>query len=164
MPILLAEPGQSEWILEACPSEYPGYEGEHTVRTHQQTHDAGRHFAVAEALMRGYKATLIGRSSYIDVNGHKAQVQVAAKGAWQIDDVDKYTSATIEDVVLVDITDGLREFYICPGDVLRSDVRKRHDQFLASKGGTRPRNPDSKHSAIYPEQVRKWRNGWKRLT
>ena len=134
------------------------------VRTHQQTHDAGRHFAVAEALMRGYKATLIGRSSYIDVNGHKAQVQVAAKGAWQIDDVDKYTSATIEDVVLVDITDGLREFYICPGELLRSDVRKRHDQFLASKGGTRPRNPDSKHAAIYPEQVRKWRNGWKRLT
>jgi ribosome modulation factor len=134
------------------------------VRTHQRTHDAGRHFAVAEALMRGYKATLIGRSSYIDVNGHKAQVQVAAKGAWQIDDVDNYTSATIEDVVRVDITDGLREFYICPGDLLRSDVRKRHDQFLASKGGTRRRNPDSKHSAIYPEQVRKWRNGWKRLT
>jgi hypothetical protein len=63
----------------------------------------------------------------------------------------------------VDLTDGLREFYICPGDPLRSDVRKRYDQYLASKGGTRPRNPASKHSAIYPEQVRKWRNGWRRL-
>jgi hypothetical protein len=133
------------------------------ARTHQQTHDAGRHFAVAEALMRGYQAALIGRSSYIEVNGHRAQVQVAAKGAWMIEDVDKYTSATIERIVLVDLTDGLREFYICPGDQLRSDVRKRHDQFLASQGGTRPRNPGSKHTAIYPEQVRKWRNGWGRL-
>lgn len=53
------------------------------ARTHQQTHDAGRHFAVAEALMRGYQAALVGRSSYIEVNGHKAQVQVAAQGAWR---------------------------------------------------------------------------------
>lgn len=133
------------------------------ARTHQQTHDAGRHFAVAEALMRGYQAALVGRSSYIKVNGHEAQVQVAAKGAWQVEDVDKYTSGTIERIVLVDLTDGLREFYICPGDQLRGDVRKRYDQFLASQGGTRPRNPASKHAAIYPEQVRKWRNGWSRL-
>lgn len=97
------------------------------------------------------------------VNGHKAQVQVAAKGAWQIEDVDKYTSATIEHIVLVDLTEGLREFYICPGDLLRRDVRERYDHFLTSKGGTRPRNPDSRHSAIYPEQVRKSRNGWSRL-
>jgi hypothetical protein len=123
--------------------------------THPQTHDAGRHLAVAEALMHGYKATLVGRSSFIEVNGHKAQVQAAAKGSWQIADVDKYIAATIERVVLVDLTDGLREFYICPGDALRSDVRRRHEQFLTSKGGTRPRNPDSRHSAIYPEHVRK---------
>jgi hypothetical protein len=58
------------------------------ARTNQQTHDAGRHLAVAEALMRGYPAALVGRSSYIEVNGHKVQVQVqvAANGAWQIDD------------------------------------------------------------------------------
>jgi hypothetical protein len=113
--------------------------------------------------MRGYPAALVGRSSYIEVNGRKVQVQVAAKGTWQVDNIDKYTSATIERVILVDLTDGLREFYICPGDALRSEVRKRHEQWLASKGGTRPRNPASKHVAIYPEQVRKWRSGWKRL-
>jgi hypothetical protein len=134
------------------------------ARTNPQTHEAGRHFAVAEALMRGYQAALVGPSTFIKVNGHKAQVQAAAKGAWLITDVDKYTSATIEHVVLVDLTDGLREFYICPGDQLRGDVRKRHDQFLASHGGTRPRNPASKNATIHPEQVRKWRNGWRRLT
>lgn len=131
--------------------------------THQQTHNAGRHLAVAQALLQGYKAALVGRSSYIEVNGHKAQVQVAAKGAWQIDDVDRYTAATIENVVLVDVTGGLREFYICPGDKLRADVRKRHDDYVTAQGGSRPRNPKSKHSAIYPEQVRKWRGAWKRF-
>lgn len=134
-----------------------------TKPTHQQTHDAGRHLAVAQALLQGYKAALVGRSSYIEVNGQKAQVQVAGKGAWQIDDVDRYTAATIEHVVLVDVTGGLREFYICPGDKLRADVRKRHDEYVTAQGGSRPRNPNSKHSAIYPEQVRKWRGAWKRF-
>lgn len=132
--------------------------------TNQQIHDGGRHLAVAHALLQGFKARLVGPISYIEVNGHRAQVQVAAKGAWQIDDVDKYTSATIGHIVLVDVTDGLREFYICPGDKLRADVRQRHDDYVTSHGGTRPRNPDSKHAAIYAEQVRKWRNAWNRFT
>lgn len=106
--------------------------------TNQQTHDAGRHLAVAQALLQGFKAGLVGRSSYIDVNGHKAQVQVAAKGARQIEHVDKYTSASIEHIVLVDVTDGLREFYLCPGDSLRAEVRRRHDDFLARKGALDP--------------------------
>lgn len=131
--------------------------------TNQQTHDAGRHLVVAQALLQGHKAGLVGRTSYVEVNGKKAQVQVAAKGAWQVDDVDKYTASSVELVVLVDVTDGLREFYICPGDKLRADVRKRHEAYLASQGGTRPRNPGSKHAAIYPEHVRKWRNGWRRF-
>lgn len=50
-----------------------------------------------------------------------------------------------------------------PGDQLRSDVRKRYDGYVASKGGTRPRNQDSKHASINPEHVIKWRNGWGRL-
>ena len=120
--------------------------------------------AVAEALLKGLPAKLQWTQSYVEVNGHKVQVQVAAKGAWQVENVEKYTSATIEYVILVDITDGRREFYVCPGHKLRADVRKRHDDFVASKGGARPRNPDSKHSAIYPEHVHKWRNGWSRLS
>jgi len=60
-------------------------------------------------------------------------------------------------------TDGLREFYICPGDKLRSDVGTRHMKFLAIKGGARPRNPLSKHAGIYPEQMRRWQKGWRRL-
>ena len=133
------------------------------ARTHRQTHDAGRHFVVAEALLRGYPAALVGASSHVEVNGHKALVQVAAKGAWQIADVDDYTSGTIKHIILVDLTENQREFYICPGDKLRTEVSERHDQFLARHGGSRPRTPDSKHAAIHPQDVQRWHDGWDRL-
>jgi hypothetical protein len=131
------------------------------ARTHKQTHDAGRHFAVAEALMRGYRAALVDR--YVEVNGHRALVQAATKGAWQIADVDDYTSRTIEYIILVDLATDHPEFYICPGDALRTEVHERHNQFLASHDGKRPRTPNSRHAAIRPEQVRQWHNDWSRL-
>lgn len=133
------------------------------MATHHQIHNAGRHLAVGEALLRGYSASLRGARTYIEVNGHTAQVQVAAKGAWMIENVDKYAAGTVETVVLVDTTGGIREFYIAPGDQLRRDVQKRHQAWLARVGGVRPRNPASRHAAIYPEHVRKWRNRWTRL-
>jgi hypothetical protein len=133
------------------------------ARSHKQTHDAGRHYAVAEALMRGLDAELIGGSSFIQVNGHKARVQVAAKGAWMIENVEQFHADTVDFNVLVNVTHSPPEFYICPGEQLRADVLKRHQAYLASKGGVRPRNPDSKHAAITPEQVAKWRDAWRRL-
>lgn len=35
------------------------------ARTNQQTHDAGRHLVVAEALLRGYASALEGSSSFV---------------------------------------------------------------------------------------------------
>jgi hypothetical protein len=130
------------------------------VPTNQQKHNAGRHLAVAEALLRGYEAAIVGQSSHIEVNGHKARVQVAAMGDWVIRDVDGYTSDVIDHVVLVNVTDGLREFFICPGDTLRSELRQRYDE---AHQGIRPRNPDSKQATIYPEHVLKWRDDWNRF-
>ena len=131
--------------------------------THRQTHEAGRHLVVAEALLRGYEAEIDGPSTYVTVNDHRAQVQVAAQGAWQVADVDKYTSGTIETVVLVNVMGGHRELYVCPGDELRASVRHRHDSFLTAQGGHRPRNPESKHTTIQPEQVVDWQDNWGRL-
>ena len=108
--------------------------------THQQTHNAGRHLAVAQALV--------------------AQVQVAAKGSWQIQDIDRYLSGTVERVVLVDIRGTTPEFYVVEGDRLREIVKRRYEAFLSRVGGTRPRNPESKHSRIDPSDVRRWRNRW----
>ncbi|NBE79599.1 hypothetical protein [Micromonospora rubida] len=77
-----------------------------------------------------------------------------------IADIDQMTAASIDLYVLVDVTDGRRDFYVVPGDELRSGVRERHDEIMASVGGIRPRYPSSRHTAIHPANVEAWRNRW----
>ncbi|GGS81093.1 hypothetical protein GCM10010222_22980 [Streptomyces tanashiensis] len=134
-----------------------------TKPTNSQTHQAGRHLAVAEALLRGLPAKPRGAQTYIEVGEHVAQVMVAAKGAWIIADIDKFTALTCDRVVLVNVTDG-RDFYIADGDKLRAEVRTRHREFLERVGGTRPRNPDSRNTVIQPEHVTEWRDRWELFT
>lgn len=129
-----------------------------------QTHQAGRHLAVAEALLRGFTARLRGPQTYVEVGDHVAQVMVAAKGAWMIADIDRFTASTCDRVILVHVTNGDRSFYIAEGDALRADVRSRHERFLERVGGTRPRNPDSKNTVIRPEHVSAWRDRWHLFT
>ncbi|MBQ0978114.1 hypothetical protein [Micromonospora sp. M61] len=90
-------------------------------------------------------------------------MQVAAQGAWMIADIDKMTAMSVDLYVLVDVTEGRRDFYVVPGDDLRAGVRERHDEFMASVGGVRPRNPESRHTAIYPKDVGAWRDRWSLL-
>lgn len=127
---------------------------------HQQKHQAGRHLAVGQALLRGASAQLVGPTTYVQINGTQAQVQVAAQGAWQIADVEKYVEGTIEAVILVDITGAVPEFYILPGDEVRALVRVQHAEFMARVGGSRPRNPDSKHAKIDTAEVQRWKGNW----
>lgn len=87
-------------------------------------------------------------------------MQVAAHGGWMIVDIDRMTAMSVDLNVLVDVTDRRRDFYVVPGDDLRAGVRERHDEFIASVGGVRSRNPDSRHAAIYPANVEAWRNRW----
>jgi hypothetical protein len=88
-----------------CSTMSPTRRGRRMTRTHHQTHQAGRHLAVAQALLRGYPASLGGRKlSTIEVNGHTAQVQVAGKGAWIIENVETYVAGTIEIVILVEVS------------------------------------------------------------
>lgn len=130
------------------------------MTTNQQLHQAARHLVVAEALRIGLNAHLEGSQSYVLLGDRKAQVQAASKGAWQIDDVDKYTTATIEVVALVDFTEGRRDIYLCPGDELRRMVAALHEEFLERHGGVRPVNPESKHAAFGPGEVRRWHGNW----
>ncbi|MEU8405639.1 hypothetical protein AB0C19_05505 [Micromonospora sp. NPDC048842] len=37
-------------------------------------------------------------------------------------------------------------------------MRERHDELTASVGGVRLPNPNSLHAAIYPANVKAWRN------
>ncbi|MFJ3979247.1 hypothetical protein [Streptomyces sp. NPDC090021] len=130
------------------------------ARTHSQTHQAGRHLAVAEALLRGIPAKLKGAQTYIEVGEHVAQVMVAAKGAWMIADIDKFAALTCSRVILVQLTVEGPHFYVADGNELRAEVLARHMQFLEQVGGVRPRNPDSKNTVIKPEHVDSWRDQW----
>ncbi|MDG4839851.1 hypothetical protein O7631_25260 [Micromonospora sp. WMMD967] len=128
--------------------------------SNHQKHQAGRYLAVAEALLHGYSASLHGAQTFVKINGWMAAVQVAAQGGWMVADIDRMTEMSIDLYVLVDVTDGRRDFYVVPGDELRAGVRERHEEFMASIGGVRPRNPYSRHTAIYPTNVEVWRNQW----
>ncbi|MEO3777289.1 hypothetical protein ABGB16_10645 [Micromonospora sp. B11E3] len=88
--------------------------------SNHQKHQAGRHLAVAEALLQGYSASLDGPQTFVKINGRTAAVQVAAQGGWMIADIDKMTAMSTDLYVLVDVTDGRRAFYVVPGDDLRS--------------------------------------------
>ncbi|MEV1060302.1 hypothetical protein AB0I92_23895 [Micromonospora chalcea] len=127
--------------------------------THRQTHQAGRHLAVGHALLRGYRAELVGAQTFITVNRRRAAVMVAGKGAWMIADIGKFTSSTIGTYVLVDVSGIHPRFFVAPGDDLRRDVQLRHQQFM-DRVGVRPRNSESQHTKIKPQDVARWEDDW----
>lgn len=96
----------------------------------------------------------------MEINGYKSQVHVATKGPWQIASVDKFLQGDAAYDVLVDLSGRSPEFYIVPGKKLREIVETSHTAFLKRVGGVRPRNPASKHAAIDPSRVRRWRDRW----
>ncbi|WP_432106029.1 hypothetical protein [Streptomyces sp. bgisy091] len=128
--------------------------------TNSQKHQGGRHLVLAEALLRGIPAQLHGAATYVDVGLYRAQVMVAAQGAWMIADIDATTALTCERVILVDVANGRRDFYIAEGTAFRSGVRARYEAFLQQQGGTRPRNPDSKQTAVRSADIAEWRDRW----
>ncbi|MEU1122481.1 hypothetical protein ABZ371_02560 [Streptomyces sp. NPDC005899] len=91
-----------------------------------------------------------GAAAYVDVGAYVAQVMVAAQGAWMIADIETTTALTCERVILVDVTDGRRDFYVTEGAAFRTGVRARHEAFLRQQGGTRPRNLNSNHTTVRP--------------
>ncbi|WP_326563478.1 hypothetical protein [Micromonospora peucetia] len=100
-------------------------------RSKQQTHQAGRHLAAGQALLNARSASLVGRRTHIEVDGHLAAVIVASKGAWMIKNVDNFTASSIVAYVLVNVTAPTPKFFVAPGDELRRDVHERHRQFMA---------------------------------
>jgi hypothetical protein len=128
--------------------------------TQHQKHEAGRHLVVAQALLRGCDARIVGRSSLVEVNGRQAEVHVATKGAWQISNIDKFLGASTSRVVFVDLTGTVPEFFILEGDRARAVVKRHHDSYMERVGGIRPRNPKSKHAAVRRDHIQRWRNRW----
>lgn len=128
-------------------------------RSKQQTHQAGRHLAAGQALLNARSASLVGRRTHIEVDGHLAAVIVASKGAWMIKNVDNFTASSIVAYLLVNVTAPTPKFFVAPGDELRRDVHERHRQFMA-RVRTRPRNSKSLHTKIEPQDVSQWADNW----
>jgi hypothetical protein len=128
--------------------------------THHQKHQAGRHLIVAQALLMGSDAQIVGRSTFVEINGHRAEVRVATTGTWQIANVDRFLSATTPRVVFVDLSGTVPDFFILDGDGARATVKRHHEEFLTRVGGVRPRNPHSKHAALKRDHVQHGLDRW----
>lgn len=63
-------------------------------------------------------------------------------------------------MIFVDLTGQAPDFYVAPAHWVEEDVRTHHEAWLARVGGTRPRNPDSNHTAIPVERLRQWHQRW----
>lgn len=63
-------------------------------------------------------------------------------------------------VIFVDLTGNAPDFYIAPGQWVREDVKRHYAQWFESKGGRRPRNPDSDHAGVELDRIRQWHKRW----
>jgi hypothetical protein len=65
--------------------------------------------------------------------------------------------------VLVHLAPGTAFCYVVPEWWIRNDISEKHDDYLRSRGGTRPVSPDSDHHAIGTERVAQWIDRWDQL-
>jgi hypothetical protein len=65
--------------------------------------------------------------------------------------------------VLVHLALGKALCYVVPEWWIRNDISAKHDDYLRSRGGTRPVSPDSDHHAIGTERVAQWIDRWDQL-
>jgi hypothetical protein len=63
-------------------------------------------------------------------------------------------------VIFVDLTGDVPDFYIGPAQWVRSDVKSHFATWLESRGGVRPRNPESDHSTVELDRIRRWHQRW----
>jgi hypothetical protein len=65
--------------------------------------------------------------------------------------------------VLVHLASGKAFCYVVPEWWIRNDISEKHDDYLRSRGGTRPVSPDSDHHAIGTDRVAQWLDRWDQL-
>ena len=89
-------------------------------------------------------------------------VQVAARrtGDWQLSNVDRPVADRIVAVVFVDLTGDEPGFYVVPAGWLREYV-KQHYAESHPAGKARPVNPQSRHSTVQLERIKRWDREWR---
>jgi hypothetical protein len=104
-----------------------------------------------------------------DGDGGEVRLVVRARiaGGWQTKA--SYGEPTAEEDnpttfwVLVHLALGKAFCYVVPEWWIRNDISEKHDEYLRSRGGTRPVSPDSDHHAIGTERVAQWIDRWDQL-
>ncbi len=127
-----------------------------------QVHDFARFHAAAAAFTQGFRAVqVVGHHTRVTVDGKTAQVSSRRLpgSPWQF----SASHPVVEDavaVIFVDLTGDAPDFYIAPAQWARDDVKQHYAAWLASKGGVRPRNPGSDHTAVELDRIRHWHQRW----
>lgn len=141
-----------------------------------QVGQAGEHFVAAELHRRGaYAVAFSGNMPDIDVLAsdvdHSEQVAIQVKtktaGTWHAS-INRGRQRTEDSAdnrywVLVDIgRDAGRApgYFIVPEWWIENHIHETHLAYLAEHQGRRPRNPNSTHFAIRPDDVERWRDRW----
>jgi hypothetical protein len=130
------------------------------LNTHQ-VHQVARFHAAAAAAAQGHRVEIVGPRTRLSVDGRIVQVLSRRQPAapWQ-SSADRPTVEDAQAVIFVDLTGDTPDFYVAPASWVQEDVRTHHEAWLASVGGTRPRNPESDHTAIPEERLRRWHQRW----
>jgi len=142
----------------------------------QQVGQAGEHYVAAELHRRGaYAVPFSGNMPDIDILASDVgqtrtvtiQVKTKTAGTWHTTvlrgeprderaDEDRFW-------ILVDIGRNPEVppgYWVVPEWWMVNHIHTRYQERISALGGTRLRNPDSKHFAIIPKNVQEWRNRW----
>lgn len=131
------------------------------LNTHQ-VHDFARFHAAAAALASGcHTVQVTGPQTRLTVDGKTVQVSSRRLpgSPWQL----SASRPVVEDavaVIFVDLTGTEPDFYVAPAEWVREDVKVHFANWLESKGGTRPRNPDSDHTVVELDRIRQGHRRW----
>lgn len=157
-----------------------------TGRTMQLTKQIGEYLVAAELCRRGFIATTFtGNVPDFDILAIDAQyttvpiqVKTIRGVSWQFDarsfleieihnnerqEVTGKTNLPCPDLLCIFVRlvrQGQDEFYIFRIRDLQDIIDRMYRGFLESKGGVRPRNPRSTHTAVWPKQLAQFRDNW----
>jgi hypothetical protein len=155
-----------------------------TGRSIQLTKQVGEYLVAAELGRRGYvAATFSGNVPEYDIiatndrfrsvpvqvkaiNGSSWQLdfarfaEVRMQGKRQIVGKPKRQPGPIACVMVAIDSNGTDRFYILEWRQLRDLLIRKYKANLAGKGGVRPRNPESRHTAVSEAQLERFRENW----
>jgi hypothetical protein len=93
-------------------------------------------------------------------------VKTRRSGSWQASTDDAKVADEKKDEnhfwVFVDIEGSKKDadFYIVPEWWIQNNIHQVHHAYLSRHGGTRKKNPNSKHHSIKWDRLEEWRNRW----